>query len=409
MEEDEEDEDDDYFQDEDPEEEKQKKEMAKLKELAIKQDKERNKKPSEAAVTATENPEIELDKVPVQKPTRMSLILPALQNHGYISDEDDDNESLKDPNEKYLQQKETKTVQSSSDLVAEIEALEVASVPVTTPKPASNEKPATYEPIPAERPYAPPKPIQPEPEVSDITVETIEEDPIVKNQADEIHTVHEQVTQKEHKDETKATPAVIATVVPTTTDDNEEFKAMSASETDLNATGTNKQSTDMENQDHLDSGISVSIDTARSSTSTTTADEESKAVEEDSTVANHLAAILPAVEESVRAVQIEKAREKLPPPPVRNNDDHILPEDRERANRSREFEYSIEDPIDLDMFRDNVIAIQAIDPKDIPINNMKPHEQEKAGKKESLIIDIERYSSWYHFRRTCKRRYEISV
>jgi hypothetical protein len=384
MEEEEEDEDDDYFQDEDPEEEKQKKEMEKLKELAIKEDRERNEAPEK------------VDE-PVAKPTRMSVILPALQSHGFSSDEDDDNESLKDPNEKHIQQEETHhqeetQEQSSSDLVAEIEALEIASVPVPTPKPVSNEKPATYEPIPAERPYVPPKPVQAE-------AVTIAVEPIVKKeQADEIHTSHEQVTQEEHKDETKATPAVIS-VVSITEDE--------VTETDMNTISTNKQSAEMNSQqDHLDSGISVSIDTARSSTSIITADEQSieatdkepakvadeqlikaadeqpiKAVEEeDNTVAKHLAAILPAVEESVKAVQIEKAKEKLPPPPVRNND-HILPEDRERANRSREFEYSIEDPIDLDMFRDNVIAIQAIDPKDIPINDMKPHEQEKAGKR----------------------------
>lgn len=396
MEEDEEDEDDDYFQDEDPEEEKQKKEMEKLKELAIIQDKERNKKPLAATTAVVKEPEqrsieehLEENETPVKKPTRMSFILPALQSHGYSSDEDDDNESLKDPNEKYMQaeKEEVERQQSSSDLVAEIEALEIASVPVTMPKSPSNEKPATYEPIPVERPYVPPKPIQSEPDVGPATADTVKKEPIAnkQDQADEIHTVHGQVTQKEYKDETKATPAVIGVVA--STDDNAEFKAMAESATDLNAIATNKQSTEIENQDHLDSGISVSIDTARSSTSTT-ADEpskgESKTVEEDNTIANHLATILPAVEESVRAVQTEKAKEKLPPPPVRNNDDHLLPEDRERANRSREFEYSIEDPVDLDMFRDNVIAIQAIDPKDIPINNMKPHEQEKAGKTTSL-------------------------
>ena len=31
------------------------------------------------------------------------------------------------------------------------------------------------------------------------------------------------------------------------------------------------------------------------------------------------------------------------------------------------------------MFRDNVIAIQSIDPKDIPINDLKPRQQEEAG------------------------------
>lgn len=96
---------------------------------------------------------------------------------------------------------------------------------------------------------------------------------------------------------------------------------------------------------------------------------------------NHLVAILPAVEESVRSVVENTNREKI----VYREDEHISPQDIERANRSREFEHSIEDPIDLDMFRDNVIAIQAVDTKAIPINMLKPHEQEKMGKIHILI------------------------
>ncbi|KAI8890300.1 hypothetical protein K501DRAFT_237334 [Backusella circina FSU 941] len=50
----------------------------------------------------------------------------------------------------------------------------------------------------------------------------------------------------------------------------------------------------------------------------------------------------------------------------------------ERATRSREFEHSIEDPIDLDMFRDNVITIQLVDTSNIPENKLTPREQEEA-------------------------------
>jgi hypothetical protein len=128
-----------------------------------------------------------------------------------------------------------------------------------------------------------------------------------------------------------------------------------------------------------DSGISVSQDnTARSSSSTEQQQDETPAF-------NHLAAILPAVEESAKSVKNGGIDKEILSASVaatapKNKKLDIKPEDHERANRSREFEYSIEDPIDLDMFRDNVIAIQAIDPKEIPANNLKPREQEAAGK-----------------------------
>ncbi|KAI9253060.1 hypothetical protein EDC94DRAFT_620056 [Helicostylum pulchrum] len=347
VDEDEEDEDDDYFQDEEEdEEEKQRKEVLKMKELAIEQDKKRNQEksnPNKSQVVQDE---------PVAKPTRMSIILPALQNHGFSDDDDSsDNESLKDPNEKA----EERPPQSTADLVAEIEALEVATAPVApvTPRSPTTEKPTTYEPIPIERPYKPPTPAVESPaipvrlvapvEEKKVTMEDVQKEiqltaaAVAAVNAVEIHT--ETVTQ-EHKATPKNPPPGAA----------EEFKAIEEHTTDLNGSG--------------DSGISVSRDTTARSSNDTVQDEES---------VNHLAAILPAVQESVRHAKNEE--ESLPAP---SRDQHILPDDRERAKHSREFEFSIEDPIDLDLFRDNVIAIQAIDPKDIPVNNLKPREQEEA-------------------------------
>lgn len=331
-----------------------------MKELAIEQDKKRNQEKSNPI-----KPQVVQDE-PVVKPTRMSIILPALQNHGFSDDDDDDssdNESLKDPNEKVEERP-----QSTADLVAEIEALEVATAPPApvTPKSPTTEKPTTYEPIPIERPYKPPVPIVEVPsspiksehpiEEKKATIEDIQKEiqltaaVVAAVNAVEIHT--ETVTQ-EHK----ATPEIAS---PT-----EEFKAMVESATDLN--GSN------------DSGISVSRDATVRSSDDTVQEEES---------INHLAAILPAVQESVRHIKSEE--EYIPEP---SRDEHILPEDRERAKHSREFEYSIEDPIDLDMFRDNVIAIQAIDPKDIPVNNLKPREQEEAG----MFVDMCVYIFVYYF------------
>ncbi|GAN07432.1 tetratricopeptide repeat protein 39B-like [Mucor ambiguus] len=402
----EEDEDDDYFQDEDLEEEKKKKEVEKMKEMAIAQDKKRSTSAKKEEFEKEEPQEAVAEEEPVKKtPSRMSFILPALQNHGF-SDEDDDDISLKDPNEtarqddikdegeKEDQEKhEVGSSSSSSDLIAEIEALEVASTPITAtaPKPAVaaespvvekavvSEKPTTYEPIPAERPYVPPTPaaVVPESKV-DTPLETVKQ-----SIPDEIHTVK---GVSEHKDESKATPTIVAAstdeipaVIPTDIATEEIQLDTPAVVKDIAQQGEEKSTA----ANHIDDvSDSMQQTTARSSDdasdATPSGELEATSNQEETVpqkpVFNHLAAILPAVEESVKNVTTEK------PKVIVDNDAHILPEDRDRAKYSREFEYPIEDPIDLDMFKDNVISIQAIDPKDIPVNNMKPYEQEKAGK-----------------------------
>lgn len=77
---------------------------------------------------------------------------------------------------------------------------------------------------------------------------------------------------------------------------------------------------------------------------------------------DHLGAILPVMEDSAREIIGEQ------------------PTDMDRAAaRSLEYEHPVEDPIDLDMFRDNVISIPTIDPKCVPINTLTPRDQEEAG------------------------------
>ncbi|KAI9310535.1 hypothetical protein BX666DRAFT_1869655 [Dichotomocladium elegans] len=64
-----------------------------------------------------------------------------------------------------------------------------------------------------------------------------------------------------------------------------------------------------------------------------------------------------------------------------NTNDHTsVHEDDEyrAAARSSEFEHPIEDPIDLDMFRDNGIIPHAVNPKHIVANKLGPREQEEA-------------------------------
>lgn len=342
-----------------------------MKERAIEQDKLRSiEKPDPVKEQVVE------DEVVVKKPTRMSFILPALQNHGFSDEDSDDNESLKDPNEKEEEKLEEKVVEVEEtkklDIVDEIEALEISSAPVITPptvKTSTTEKPATYEPIPFERPYKPPVPITQtiDPEIETPTVTPSE--PIITEKAPPVVEKEEKKAtmediQKEVEMAAVAVAAVTATAATveiltspenqvTQEEHKEDFKSMIEHATDLNSPTTD------------DSGISVS-----------------KISQDDDRVRNHLAAILPAVEEAVR--DVTEKQNQVPQPSKMEH--QILPEDRERANRSREFEYSIEDPIDLDMFRDNVIAIQAIDPKDIPINTFKPREQEVAGKVIFLCV-----------------------
>ncbi|KAI9266683.1 hypothetical protein BDA99DRAFT_30074 [Phascolomyces articulosus] len=88
---------------------------------------------------------------------------------------------------------------------------------------------------------------------------------------------------------------------------------------------------------------------------------------------DHLGNLLPAMEDAARETMAAHDRIK-----VNVDNVNITPEDQSRAARSHEFEHPIEDPIDLDMFRDNVISIPTIDPKSIPINYLSPREQEEA-------------------------------
>ncbi|KAG1121890.1 hypothetical protein G6F42_011994 [Rhizopus arrhizus] len=406
----EEDEDDDYFQDEDLEEEKKKKEVEKMKEMAIAQDKKRSISTKKEEVEKEQPQAAIAEEEPVKKnPSRMSFILPALQNHGFSDEDDDDDDvSLKDPSEiarqddsKEKEEKEKEDQEkhvvgsssSSSDIIAEIEALEVASTPITAAvskpvvaaggpvveKAVVSEKPATYEPIPVERPYVPPTPIAVVPESKEEKHEELLESD-KQSVADEIHTVEE---TSEHKEKIKATPTAIAAskdampaAIPT---------AAATEEVQLDEPTTKdtvQEKDEPATADHTDksnsiqqTGAILSHEVSDSTTNgeSTVSSSQEEAVSEKPAF-NHLAAILPAVEESAKNVTTEK------PKVVVKSDAHILPEDHDRAKYSREFEYPIEEPIDLDMFKDNVISIQAIDPKDIPVNNMKPYEQEKAGK-----------------------------
>ena len=321
----EDDEDDDYFQNEDLEE---------------KQKKSPEEKQTEEIRDFLEETKVEGTLKNSARPlSEMAFILPALQNHGYDSDEDDndnDNESLKDPREiqeekKPFEENEKEEVTKS----VEPQAIQPAAAPILPVelKPVSSEKPTTYEPIPDEK-------------------EATKEIPTKK--LHEMHAIYTPMLVPEHKQDSTQEDAEAVTSVP-------EIKDSDLSPVKQPVTDTQKADPDSGIPDNgtidsevVDSGVSSS----------------SPPVEKQT---NRLANILPAVEESFKHITSASDLKK-------SLEEQLPARDKERASRSREFEYSIEDPIDLDLFRDNVIAIQSIDPKDIPVNDLKPRQQEEAGK-----------------------------
>ncbi|KAI7903462.1 uncharacterized protein BX663DRAFT_506584 [Cokeromyces recurvatus] len=345
----------------------------------------------------------------------MSLILPALQSHD--SDEDfSDNDEIEPVTSPKMtpdydssrttkerapddeEEEEQKIKIESTPSVHEAENRQVVSFTNTTTL-----KPATYEPIPIQKSVthyheslpaqeqqldSPTMNEQQEKNKQDIenneqdegTV-PLEED-VTNKQQEEATTMldkeskHENrdipmelmITQKKHKTEdgNLATPAVLSVSI-------EESSSDKVNEDSIIATSP-EDSQELDNRETtLDSGISLSqLNRSSNDTDMTITDLN----EETTTSFNHLASILPAVKESIENTIITERKSIIMQ--VKEQDNGLSPEDMERAKRSREFEYPIEDPIDLDMFRDNMIAIQAIDTKNIPPNNLKPHEQEKA-------------------------------
>ena len=70
-----------------------------------------------------------------------------------------------------------------------------------------------------------------------------------------------------------------------------------------------------------------------------------------------------------------------------------------RAAHSSEFEHSIEDPIDLDIFRDNTITVVDVNPKHIAVNKLNPREQEEAGKYHNNVSLVQVIDDPIFFRR----------
>lgn len=94
---------------------------------------------------------------------------------------------------------------------------------------------------------------------------------------------------------------------------------------------------------------------------------------------NRLGAILPAMEKSVKEIENDAMLRKQ----FVDQEEALA-----KAKRSHEYEYPIEDPIDVDMFKDNEIAVQSVNVKNIPVNNLSPREQEEAGEKKNSLNPI---------------------
>ncbi|KAI8351530.1 hypothetical protein BD560DRAFT_456251 [Blakeslea trispora] len=317
------------------------------------------------------------------EPTRMSLILPALQS--YESSDDDSDKEEEEEEEKHmdasteqtnqqgevkekeildpLKQTEEKKLHQSS--IAEVEALEIASLS----SPSKPSRPITYEPIPIERPWVSTDANEKTNKIQVIQLDHIAQDDL-KEQA---NIPSNSSSTTEMSEENPETP----TQEETETNQNEPnlVEKHDAVDEQINlktALAEENSAPAATEELAIQKSASDTNDNVATEANNDTTKEETEKVE--SLVAKHLAAILPAVEESVKAITEEQS--KLPKPSKKHS--QISEEEHQRASRSREFERSIEDPIDLDTFKDNTIVIQAIDPKDIPANNLKPHEQEIA-------------------------------
>ncbi|KAI9030142.1 hypothetical protein CLU79DRAFT_734276 [Phycomyces nitens] len=120
-----------------------------------------------------------------------------------------------------------------------------------------------------------------------------------------------------------------------------------------------------------DSGIAVS-----QTASDEESDHEKKATSERTSSESDddrdcLGSILPAISDSLREYNNKEAKNS------KESTEESLAKDID-SKKEREMEFPIEPPVDLDVFKDNTLAIQAIDIKSIPINDFTPRQQEVA-------------------------------
>ncbi|KAI7871636.1 hypothetical protein BDF14DRAFT_1079048 [Spinellus fusiger] len=87
---------------------------------------------------------------------------------------------------------------------------------------------------------------------------------------------------------------------------------------------------------------------------------------------DHLGSVLPEIADSIR---IQDAYTNKPLPII---DHEAISKEESMAAGDKAMKHPIEEPVDLDVFADNVAAIKEVDVRSIPINDLSPQKQAKA-------------------------------
>lgn len=313
----------------------------------------------------------------------VSKVVEALRVHDVVAEKTSSEEPREESMQQHSEQKEDGDEVFTAEKTASKSPVPDEAAATTSPAideenlPQSSvvdEKAASQSPVPDERAAADSPAIDEEnvPESSMVDEKAASESMIPSADASDEKDVKDKVASEEIVDEQTNQHEAVVDVLA----DLERTEQVSP------ATSANYEN----DNGHADSGDpeprseeSTSSQGSNSTRSSSVDNDQSKTSTSDVSDRDCLGAIMPAMEEAVR----ETIALSDPKP---STDASITSEDRSRADRSREFEHSIEDPIDLDMFRDNAINIQLIDTRNIPINDLSPREQEEAGKTTYLEI-----------------------
>ncbi|KAI9272010.1 hypothetical protein BY458DRAFT_533419 [Sporodiniella umbellata] len=311
------------------------------------------------------------EKSTVRPMSEMAFILPALQNHGYDSDEE---VSLPDKEEEEIESLQVRQpkVEEPVELKETIEPRVIEDI--------KKERPTTFEPIPAEK-----QAVSASPEADSQHLENVVDRGTgsVKESEEIIHQV---VDSETSHTQTAAEPIKAVCDIESSGVEKEKEEAKVEKERRVPEVQVEREKStpeakhepeaQVENTPEVKQGTKVQAESTPESNqvieakveSMSDTKEEAVGKVKEETESNRLANILPGVEESLKHISSTSDFKKS----LEMQNASALP------SPSRGFEYSIEDPIDLDLFRDNVIAIEAVDPKNIPVNDLKPRQQEEA-------------------------------
>lgn len=281
----------------------------------------------------------------------VSLILSGLQNHN-LSDDESDNESLKDPTEHHIAPK--------SEALKEIV---IEEIHVEQPTKEDGIKQDSQKVIEQEE----------SPKQVEKPTKGVEEHPVQEEKPKQAFEEVEHETKEEEplEQEIEAKQQAPATYEPIPEQRTKKASASEIHVAQIAVTEDHKQETQAATQEEGLSELSNILENLRPML--------------EKPQPQHLASLLPAVEESVKTM---RSNNKFQAAKIQVETSEVeVTDTKQKANKEEDsgFQYAMEDTIDMDMFKENVIAIQAIDPKEIPVNILKPHEQEVTGNKRHLI------------------------